>query len=169
MKIIVAVDTNWGIGRDNDLLFKLTKDMKYFKDKTLNKVVVMGHNTLLSFPNGEPLKDRKNIVVSQIFKSTDKYDVADNLDELFTLLMNFNSKDIFVIGGEMLYRTMLDYCDEALITKVYCDGRATHFFPNLDTLSNWTLSEESERIEDNGYLIRFTKYKNNSIKIFNKK
>lgn len=160
MKTIVAVDEKWGIGKDNDLLFRLPKDLKYFKEKTLGKVIVMGHNTLLSFPNSEPLKERKNVVVSQIFKSNDKYEVAYDLDELFSILKKYDTNDIFVVGGTMLYATLLEYSDEAYITKVKSDGNATHFFPNLDSLPNWKLTEEGEAVEDNGYTVFFTKYIN---------
>ena len=165
MNIIVAVDTKWGIGKNNDLLFKLPNDMKYFRKKTLGKVIVMGHNTLLSFPNSKPLKDRENIVISQEFTTCESYRVVYDLDELFSLLENYNSEDVFIVGGEMLYRTMLDYANTAYITKVYTDGEATHFFPNLDQKDNWKLEEESPEVEDNGHIIKFTKYINLQPKI----
>lgn len=165
MKAIVAVDKKWGIGKNNDLLFSIPEDMKFFRQTTLNKVVVMGANTLRSFPNGNPLKNRINVVLSTTI-SRDDCTVVKSLDELKSKLKDFNNEDIFIIGGAMLYKTMLPYIDEILVTKVDADGDATAFFENLDALSNWQLVEQSQSIESNGYNIRFTKYKNNRVENF---
>ncbi|MGI6212995.1 MAG: dihydrofolate reductase [Christensenellales bacterium] len=160
MKSIVVVDNNWGIGRQGQLLFRLPKDLAYFKERTLGKVVVMGHNTLLSLPSGKPLPNRKTIVVTQIFKSTDTFTAVYDLDELFSELKKYDSDDIFIAGGAMLYHSTLQYCDEALITKVDATANAEYFFPNLDRLPEWSLSDESEPVIDNGYNIKFTRYVN---------
>ncbi|MDD4316031.1 MAG: dihydrofolate reductase [Clostridia bacterium] len=165
MKTIVAVDKKWGIGKNNDLLFHLKKDMEYFKEKTLGKVIVMGSNTLLSFPGGKPLKGRTNVVLFP-GGSRDDCIVAQSLDELSQLLKNYPSEDIFIVGGAMFYRTMLPYCDTAYITKVDADGEATVFFENLDTLSGWNCLQESEKTNDNGFDIRFSVYKNKEVKEF---
>ena len=118
MKSIVAVDKNWGIGKKNGLLFSLPLDMQFFKTKTLNKVVVMGSNTLKSFPDGKPLKNRINIV---LFPGGDKRDdciVVDSMEELKEELKKYNTDDVFIIGGAMFYKTMLPYCSEIFVTKV---------------------------------------------------
>lgn len=164
MKAIVAVDKNWGIGKNNDLLFSIPADMKFFRQTTLNKVVVMGANTLKSFPNGNPLKNRVNVVLSTKLKREDCV-IVDNLEKLFEVLKTYE-EEIFVIGGASVYKTLLDYCEEILVTKVDADGNADLFFPNLDKLTNWKLIDESESLIDNGYSIKFTKYKNKSVKLF---
>ena len=160
MKAIVAVDKKWGIGKKNDLLFSLPKDMEFFRKATLNKVVVMGSNTLKSFPNGKPLKNRTNIVLFPGGEKRDDCTVVDSLEELSKELKKYNPDDVFIIGGAMFYKTMLPYCSQILVTKVDSDGEAEVFFENLDNLPTWRLSFVSDPVETNGYTIRFTTYDN---------
>ncbi len=162
MKAIVAVDKNWGIGKKNDLLFSLPADMKYFREKTLNKVVIMGSNTLKSFPNGKPLKNRTNIVLFPGGEKRDDCIIVDSIEELKATLKNYDPDDVFVIGGAMFYKTMLPYCTEVYVTKVDADGGAEVFYENLDKLPNFTCEVLSGVIETNGLNIRFTVYKNSS-------
>lgn len=166
MKAIVAVDKKWGIGKKNDLLFSLPEDMKYFREKTLNKVVVMGSNTLKSFPNGKPLKNRTNIVLFPEGEKRDDCTVVGSLTELSAELKKYPTDDVFIIGGAMFYRTMLPYCSEVLVTKVDADGGAEVFYENLDNAPKWTCVSVSEPVETNGYTIRFTVYKNSDVKEF---
>ena len=166
MKAIVAVDKNWGIGKKNDLLFSLPADMKYFREKTSGKVVVMGSNTLKSFPNGKPLKNRTNIVLYPGGENRDDCIIVQSLDELKVELKKYNPDDIFIIGGAMFYKTMLPYCSEVLVTKVDADGGAEVFYENLDKMENMECIYVSDPIETNGYTIRFTTYKNNNVKAF---
>jgi len=164
MKAIVAVDKNWGIGKDNDLLFSIPLDMAFFREQTRGKIVVMGSKTLKSFPNSQPLKNRINIV---FHRGNDAYDgaiVVKDLAELSEVLKNYNLDDVFVIGGGSIYKLLLEYCSEALITKVEADGDATVFFPNLDENKDWVLTKTSKKQESNGYTFKFTTYKNNNIK-----
>ncbi len=166
MKAIVAVDKKWGIGKKNDLLFSLPADMKYFREKTSGKVVVMGSNTLKSFPNGKPLKNRTNIVLFPGGEQRDDCIIVQSLDELKVELNKYNPDDIFIIGGAMFYKTMLPYCSEVLVTKVDADGEAEVFYENLDKLENWSCVSSEEPIETNGLTIRFTIYKNSKIMEF---
>lgn len=161
MQIIVAVDTKWGIGKNNDLLFRLPEDMQYFRAKTLGKVIVMGGNTLLSFRDSKPLPRRTNIVLSDMFQRED-CTVHENLPALLESLKEYPPKDVFVVGGAMFYRTMLPYCEKAFVTKVDADGGAEVFFPNLDEMENWTETETSETCMSGGYPIRFTTYTNSN-------
>lgn len=163
MKAIVAVDKNWGIGKKNDLLFQLPLDMKFFRSTTLNKVVIMGSNTLKSFPNGNPLKNRTNIVLFPGGEKREDCTIVDSMEELREELKKYNTDDVFVIGGAMFYRTMLPYCSEVLVTKVDADGGAEVFYENLDKLPNWSMVYESESQETNGYNIKFTTYKNSNV------
>lgn len=166
MKAIVAVDKKWGIGKKNDLLFSLPADMKFFRETTLGKIVVMGSNTLKSFPSGKPLKNRTNIV---LFPGGDKRDdctIVGGMEELSAELKKYNPDDVFVIGGAMFYKTMLPYCSEVLVTKVDADGGAEVFYENLDEKPEWSCVSVSEPQETNGYTIRFTVYKNSDVKEF---
>ena len=165
MKAIVAVDKNWGIGKNNDLLFSIPEDMKFFRQTTLGKVVVMGSNTLKSFPNGNPLKNRTNVVLSKRVKRDDCI-VVTSLEELFIKIKEFDDSEVFVIGGAMLYKTLLPYCDEVLVTKVDATADADVFFENLDKLPNWSLFSESDSLISNGKTIKFTVYKNHSVQTF---
>lgn len=164
MRAIVVVDKNWGIGKKNDLLFRLPADMKHFRETTAGKVVVMGSNTLLSFPGGNPLKNRTNIVLWPGGEKRADCTVADSLPQLFEEIGKYPKDDVFVVGGAMLYRTLLPYCEEVIATKVDADGGAEVFFENLDALENWVKISESEPTETNGYNIRFTVYRNTSVR-----
>ena len=164
MNAIVAVDNFWGIGKNNDLLFNIPTDMKFFRQKTLNKVVVMGKNTLLSFPESKPLKNRTNIVLSATTPRRDDCIVVNSLNELKQKLTEYPSQDVFVIGGAMVYETMLDYCDTIYVTKVDACGNAQVFFPNVDKMQNWSLVEKSQPILDGDKQITFCVYKNSNPK-----
>lgn len=160
IRAIVAVDKKWGIGKNNDLLFSIPEDMKFFRSTTLDKVVVMGSNTLLSFPGSKPLPRRVNIVLWPGGEKREDCTVVGSLDELKTVLKEYCDEDIYIIGGAMFYRTMLPYCDEALITKVDADGEAQVFFENLDERAEWECVKASQPIVTEGYTIRFTTYSN---------
>ena len=164
MKLIVVVDKNWGIGKKNDLLFSLPADMKHFREKTMGKVVVMGSNTLLSFPGGKPLKNRTNIVLWPGGEEREDCKIVQTLQELFFECEKYNEDDVYVVGGAMMYRTLLPYCTEALITKAEADGGAEVFFENLDKSPDWKLVEQSESLETNGITISFCLYKNKNVK-----
>lgn len=166
MKAIVAVDKCWGIGKKNDLLFSLPEDMKFFRATTSGKVVIMGSNTLKSFPGGNPLKNRTNIVLYPGGEKRDDCIIVDSMDELKSELKKYNPDDVFVIGGAMFYKTMLPYCSEVFVTKVDADGGAEVFYENLDQLPNWSCVSVSDPVETNGYTIRFTTYKNGDVKEF---
>ena len=166
IKAIVAVDEKWGIGKNNDLLFHIPEDMKFFRSTTLNKTVVMGSNTLKSFPGGNPLPKRRNIVLYPGGEKRNDCEIVESLDELKTVLGKIEDGEIFIIGGAMFYRTMLDYCDEVLVTKVEADGEAQVFFENLDEREGFECVFVSEPVVTEGYTIRFTTYKNHAVKKF---
>ena len=162
MKAIVCVDKKWGIGKDNDLLFSLPQDMKFFRSTTLDKVVVMGGNTLRSFPNGKPLPKRINVVLSKK-ENRDDVIICRDMDDLLKELKKYNTDDVYIIGGGSFYKTMLPYCDKALVTKVDFDKEADVYFPNLDKEDGWKMINKSQEIEDNGYKIVFTEYLNEKV------
>lgn len=162
MKAIFHADRNWGIGKANDLMFSLPKDMKFFRETTKGKTVVMGLNTLRSFPNGKPLKNRVNIVLSPEDVDKDVI-IVHGLDELFAEVKKYPDDDVFVIGGASVYRTLIPYCTEVLVTKVDADGGAEVFAPDLDADDGFELAYESAPEEDNGYTIRFCTYRNRRV------
>lgn len=159
MKAILAADKNWGIGYNNHLLVSLPSDMKFFRQTTTGKVVVMGRKTLESFPNGMPLKNRTNIVLS----GNQNYQVKDAVvvhseDELMEELEKYDTDDIFVIGGESVYRMMLPHCDTVYVTKIDRAFQADTFFPDLDEMDEWVMTEESEEQTCFDLEFCFTKY-----------
>ena len=145
MNLIVAVDKNWAIGKENKLLVSIPQDMKFFRETTMGKVVVMGRKTLESFPGGQPLKKRTNIVITR-----DKnYSVKDaivvhSVEEALEELKNYSSEDIYVIGGDSIYRQMLPYCDIAHVTKINHAYEADTYFPNLDEKEEWLVTGVSD-------------------------
>lgn len=156
---IVHVDKEWGIGKGNDMMFSLPKDMKFFRETTIGNTVVMGGNTLRSFPNQKPLKNRVNIVLSR-GQVRDDCIIVRSYEELKEQLKTRQNEEIFIIGGGEIYKELLPYCHRAFVTKVDAVGDAEVFFPNLDKLDNFVCIDEGEPIDDNGYTIRFTTYKN---------
>ena len=164
MRAILHADKEWGIGKKNGLMFSIPADMKFFRETTTGHIVVMGSNTLKSFPGGNPLKNRTNIVLYPDGEKRDDCIIVGSLDELFAEIKKYPSDEVFVIGGAMMYKTLLLYCEEVLVTKVNAVGGADAFFENLDENPNFELSYCSENIETNGYIINFTTYKNLSVK-----
>ena len=167
MNLIVAVDKNWGIGAKNDLLFNLKQDMAFFRETTLNKIVVMGRNTLESFPGGKPLKNRINICLNdQPNFEKDGVIVVGSLKELFAKINDYETDDVFVIGGASIYRQLLPYCKNAYITKIEAEKPADVCFPNLDDNPDWKLSKEGNLHDENGISFKFCLYTNKNVKNF---
>ena len=145
MNLILSADNNWAIGKDNKLLVRIPADMKFFRETTTGKVVVMGRKTLESFPNGLPLKNRINIVLTKNLS----YQVKDAIvvhskEELDQELKKYNSDDIYVIGGGSVYEMLLKECDIAHVTKINYTYEADTFFPNLDEDPDWEIVADSE-------------------------
>ena len=159
MKAILSADRNWGIGNGNKLLVSIPSDMKFFRQTTTGKVVVMGRKTLESFPNGQPLKNRINIVLTGNKDYTAKGAViVHSQEELLDTLKQYDTEDIYIIGGESVYRMMLPYCDTALVTKIDRTFQADTFFPDLDEMEEWEMTEEGEEQTCFDLEFRFTKY-----------
>ena len=159
MKLIASADKNWGIGFKNKLLVSIPTDMKFFRQTTTGKIVVMGRKPLESFPNGLPLKNRTNIVLTgnKDYRVKDAV-IVHTLKELQEELKRYQSDDIYVIGGERIYRQLLPLCDTAYITRIDHAFQADTFLPNLDELEEWTMTEEGEEQTCFDLEFRFTKY-----------
>lgn len=145
MNVIAAVDSNWGIGYKGKLLVRIPLDQKWFQTVTKDKVIVVGRKTLATFPNGLPLPSRKNIILSEnpnfFIKGAE---VAHNMEEVFGFLKGWNREDIYIAGGESIYKQFLPYCKVAHITRIHYSYEADTWFPNLDIRKEWKLTEESE-------------------------
>ena len=145
MNLIVAVDKNWAIGLGNQLLVSIPQDMKFFRETTKGKVVAMGRKTLESFPGGQPLKNRVNVVLT-----TDKdyktkgITLVHSIEDMVEDLKKYEDEDVYVIGGETIYRQLLPYCKKAYITKIDHAYHADTFFPNLDEDPEWEMTKISD-------------------------
>lgn len=144
MNLIVAVDKNWAIGKNNKLLVSIPADMKFFRETTKGNIVVMGRKTLESFPQGQPLKNRVNIVITQNQEYLLKDAVVVHSVEEAVEECGKHEGEVFVIGGESVYRAMLPYCDTAYVTKIDHAYEADTYFPDLDADEDWELTGVSE-------------------------
>ena len=145
MNLIVAVDENWAIGNGNKLLVSIPQDMKFFRETTMGKVVVLGRKTLETFPGGQPLKKRTNIVITR----DPNYEVKDSIvvhsvEEALEELKKYDEEDIYVIGGDSIYKQMLPYCKLAHITRIHHAYEADTYFPNLDEMEDWEITGISD-------------------------
>ena len=158
---VVAVDKNWGIGNDGNLLFHISEDLKNFRRLTEGKTVILGRKTLATFPKGAPLKNRRNIILSRDESySVEGAEVARSVEDAVNLLKDEDTDNIVVIGGESIYKQMLPFCDTAIVTKIDSEAeKSDKFFPDLDEDEEWYLAEESEVKEENGIKFKFCTYK----------
>ena len=158
MNIIVNADKNWAIGKNNSLLVRIPADMKYFRQMTEGNIVVMGRKTLESFPQGRPLANRVNIVIShnpdyQVKDAIVVHSVEEAMQE-----SKKHEGEVFVIGGESIYRMMLPYCSKVYVTKIDHAYQADTYFPNLDKLSEWEIKETSEEKTYFDMIYEFVRY-----------
>lgn len=160
MKIISAIDRERNIGYKSGLLFKIPADMKFFKEQTIGNVVVMGRKTLESLPGSRPLTDRVNIVLTRNTNyAPDGVTVVHDTDELFRLLEGYDTDEVYVIGGESIYRLLLPYCDTAILTEIDTVAeRADKKFPELDP-GEWSVESQTGTQESNGYKFSWKVYK----------
>ena len=159
MNLIVAVDNNWAIGCKNSLLVSIPADHKFFRQETIGKVVVLGRKTLETFPQGQPLNNRTNIIMS----TNQNYHVKGAIvvhskEELMEELKKYKSEDIYIIGGESVYRMMLPDCDVAHVTKIDHAYEADAYFPNLDEMEEWEITADSEEQTYFDLAYEFVKY-----------
>ena len=166
MNIIVAVDKNWAIGLQNRLLVSIPEDMKFFRRETGGKVVVMGRKTLESFPGGMPLKGRTNIVLS---KNPDfrvrGATVVRSVEEVLEELKQYPSEDVYIIGGDSIYRQFLPYCNVAHVTRIDHAYEADAWFPNLEEKEEWVLTGEGEERTYFDLEFRFCRYERRGVKV----
>lgn len=145
MNAIVAVDSNWAIGNKGQLLVSIPNDHKMFRKETLDKVIVYGRKTLETFPLAQPLDKRTNIIVS----ANPDYKVkgalvVHSIPELLEELKQYDTDDVYIIGGASIYRQMLPYCNTVHVTKIDYAYEADVYFPNLDMDPEWEITAGSD-------------------------
>jgi dihydrofolate reductase len=165
MRAILSADLNWAIGCDGKLLARVPEDMKFFKSTTLGKVVIMGRKTFDSLPK-KPLSNRVNIVLTRD-KSFEHEGVIvlHNLEEALKEIKMYMEDEIYIIGGEEIYKLFLPYCTSVYVTKWMEEFDADTFFPNLDADINWEMVSSSEEKEHKGIKFKFTEYKNRFVEV----
>ena len=145
MNCIVAVDRSWGIGMNGKLLVSIPEDLRNFRKLTTGKTVILGRKTLATFPKGAPLANRRNIILTKDETlAIPGAETAHSVEEALALVADEKGEDVFVIGGESVYRAFLPHCDRAYVTKIDYTYAADTFFPDLDADPAWVLSEEGE-------------------------
>lgn len=159
MNCIVVVDKNWAIGKDNDLLVHLPGDLKYYKEKTTGKVIVIGRKTLESFPGGRPLPNRTNLVLTSNPEYKNEYcTVCLGEEAMLKEIAKYPTEDIFISGGQTIYDLFLDRCDTVFVTKIDDEYPADRYFKNLDNDPSFKVTWESDIQEDKGTKYKFVKY-----------
>ena len=153
------MDENWAIGNKNELLISIPADHKFFRQETTGKVVVLGRKTLETFPQGLPLKNRTNIIMStnKAYQVKDAVVVHD-VEELLEELKKYDTEDVYIVGGESVYRQLLPYCDVAHVTKIDHAYAADAYFPNLDEMPEWQITADSEEQTYFDITYHFLKY-----------
>ena len=160
MDLIVAADRKWGIGKNGGLLAHIPTDMKYFRDHTMGKTVVMGRKTLESMPGGRGLPGRTNYVLtSQRGFSAERCITVCSIDELREELAEYDPDDVFLIGGATLYNRLYKECNRLYVTKIDADLDADTFIVNFDDDPDFEIESESAPVTENGLTYRFTVYK----------
>jgi len=160
VNLIVAIDENWAIGYKGDLLIRISGDLKYFKEKTLNQNVVMGQVTFESLPGKKPLKSRTNIVLT-LDKNfyAEGISICYNIQQVLDLALK-SEKETFIIGGESVYKQFIPYCQKAYITKIFHKFEADKFIPDFVNTPDWAQVEQSEVfINEDGLKYQFLLYK----------
>lgn len=141
MNIIVAIADNNAIGKDNQLLWHISEDLRYFKKVTMGATVVMGRKTYESI--GKPLPGRRNIVVSRSLKEITGVEVFASVEAVIEEFKD-SAEEVFIIGGGELYRSMLPYASKLYITFVHVTiPDADTFFPEIDHSLWHEISRES--------------------------
>lgn len=159
MNLIVAVDKNWAIGNKGKLLVTIPDDQRLFRQETIGKVIVMGRKTLESLPGGQPLSGRTNVVLTENKDYKKKGAVIlHSLEEALKYLEPYPTEDVYIIGGETIYRQFLPYCDTAHVTWIDYSYDADTFFPNLEKDPKWHVTEESDEQTYFNLCYEFRKY-----------
>ena len=158
MIAIVAVDKNWGIGKDGEQLIYIPEDLKRFKAFTIGNAIILGRKTMYTFPGGKPLKGRRNLILSRTADfAPEGAEVFPGLEKLMEQVTDPDNTS--VVGGASVYHTMIGQCDRAYVTKIDAEYPADCWFPDLDEDPNWVVESEGEWMEYEGVRFRYVNYK----------
>lgn len=154
LQAVVAVDNSWGIGLGGTQTLVVPEDRRHFRLITGHGAVIVGRKTLLDFPGGRPLKNRRNIVLTRDPAFTvPGAETAHSVEEALALCQR--DPEVFVIGGESVYRAFLPYCDHAHVTRIFADAENDAFFPDLSALPGWCLTDPGEPRDHEGLRYAF--------------
>lgn len=158
MIAIVAVDKNWGIGKDGEQIVYIAEDLKRFKAFTTGNTIILGRKTMATFPGSKPLKNRRNLILSRNpdFRP-EGAEVFPGLEELMEKVTD--PDNTYVVGGASVYHTMIGQCDRAYVTKIDAEYPADCWFPNLDADPNWEVESEGKWLEQEGVRFRYVNYR----------
>lgn len=163
MNCIVNVTENWGIGYQGQLAIAIHADLRRFRELTTGHTVVLGRKTLATFPGGRPLKNRENIILTRDAAfSCEGARVMHSAEDVLAFARANGHDDLWIIGGESVYRQLVPYCRMAYVTKTFADVPADAFFPDLDALENWSVAEALPAGEEDGVRYQFLNYCNSS-------
>ena len=167
MNAIVNVNPNWGIGAGGKLLVHVPADLRRFHDLTVHQTIIYGRKTLATFPDGKPLPDRENIILSKNKGfAVEGATVCRNLEELKNVLKDRYSEQLWVCGGESVYKLLVPYCEKAFVTFNYTDKKADKFFPNLNRNENWIVTDIQPTVVEGRVPYRFVEYTNSKPQTF---
>ena len=155
MNVIVCADRDWGIGREGDLLVRISADLRRFKALTLGHPVILGRKTQATFPGGRPLPGRRNLVLS---RDPDFHPQGVEVFRDVESLAAAAPEDSFVIGGGEVYRQLLPWCGTAYVTRLAEAYPADAWFPDLDRDPAWQLQETEGPLTYEGGLFRYDTY-----------
>ena len=158
MIAIVAVDKNWGIGKDGEQLIYIPEDLRRFKAFTTGNAIILGRKTMYTFPGAKPLKNRRNLILSRNpdFKP-EGAEVYPGLEELMAHVTD--PDNTYVVGGASVYHTMIGQCDRAYVTKIDAAWPADCWFPNLDEDPAWEVESVGEELEHEGVKFHYVNYR----------
>lgn len=155
MDAIVAVYADWGIGKDGTQPLVIKADRAHFVELTRGKTVLVGRKTLSDFPNGKPLRNRRNIVVTRQKIEIDGAEIVHGVEDALALL---GDAPCTVLGGASVFREFFPYIDRVFVTMIEETPDSDVWFPNLDDSPDWRCADEGEALCEDGIVYRFMRY-----------
>ncbi|WP_295765359.1 dihydrofolate reductase [uncultured Oscillibacter sp.] len=162
MNAYIIADQRWAFGRNGGLLFSLPTDLEHFHSLTRGGTVIMGLERLRFYTGGEPLPQRRNIVVTRDLSAVPEgAEGVSSPEEALALAGGPEQEDLWIIGGGSIYATLLSRCSRVYLTRVETRVQESDtFFPNLDKLPNWEVESTGELMEEDDLKFRFIRYVN---------
>ena len=154
--IVAMTEKTRAIGKNNDMLYHLPEDLKYFKQTTQGHTIVIGYNTYMSFPK-RPLPNRKNIVLTRKNRVIEGVEILHSIEEVLDYAKVYSEEQIFICGGDTIYEQFMPYVSKLYLTVIEEETpvEAEAFFPEVDT-DVWKKTEENPSKEWNGITPNYT-------------